>query len=71
MDLTEYDALIATADCKYLGKEAIIVTGRNHYKALVVDCSSEPQVMKERQLVADINRPELVHQRVYLIIKGN
>lgn len=69
-DITGYQALLATPSCDHVGKRGRLIVGNRAYSALVVDCAQPEHrgAMVANGLLADVNVPELVHQKGVLII---
>ena len=69
-NISDYDLLLATPSCHYVGKSARLIVDRDIYTALIVDCAKPQhrQEMIDNGLLADVNNLELVHQKGYLVI---
>lgn len=70
-DWTAYDVLVATADCRNLGRSGWLIANRNVYTSIVVDCENGEHrgQMAERGLLADANRRELAHKQGWLVLR--
>lgn len=68
-DLSVYDALVAPPQCELLGHRGWLVADGQVLAVLVVDCGGPGNKMLENGLLADVNRPELVHKEGWLVLK--
>ncbi len=73
IDISNYDALVATEDCNLIGRHGWLLTDDRTESILVVDCQNrdERPRMSEVNLLADINVEDLVHKKALLLLKGN
>lgn len=62
--------LVAPADCDYLGSQGWLVTEDDVYNVTVVDCEADVHSgqMRQRGLLVDTNRLDLVHKKAWLVI---
>jgi hypothetical protein len=72
-DIAQYDALVATIEWAHLGRAGWLIADKATYTALVVDCAQAKhrQAMMDGELLADVNRPQLVHKRAVLLLLSN
>lgn len=70
-DWTQYDVLIAPADCGLLGRSGWLIANGDVHSAIVVDCENGDHAgqMAERGLLADANRVGLAHKRAWLVLR--
>lgn len=68
---SKYDLLGATAECKWLGKSGLLLSGLKRKTILIVDCEADVHKgqMQERGLLVDINNEDLVHKKGWLLLK--
>ena len=68
-DISQYDALIAVADCSLIGREALLYTEIGTMTAIIYDCAGNdgtPTWMAENRIVAEVDywtwqrHPEIV-----------
>lgn len=71
VNLQDYNALVAPADCDLLGRRGWLVAGKRVVSALVVDCEADVHrgQMDERGLLLDTNRQDLAHLEGLLILR--
>lgn len=64
------ETLIATQDCSMLGHVAWLIVDGNFVGATVVDCEADVHagIMRQRGLLVDTNRVDLVHKTAWMII---
>lgn len=68
-NLASYDALVAPPQCELLGYDGWLVVDGKVFKILIVDCGGPDNTMIENGLLADINKPELVHKRGWMVLR--
>jgi hypothetical protein len=64
-----YDALVAPPACNLLGYDGWLVTNGEMLRVLVVDCGGPDNKMIENGLLADINKPHLVHKQGWMVLR--
>lgn len=71
IDINDYDVLLAPSDCGLLGRDGYLISNQQIFSALIVDCEARHHKgqMRQRGLLADVNRLELVHQKGYVIVR--
>lgn len=71
LDMSRYDALVATEDCLFIGREGWLLTELSTDRVLVVDCQNrdEQPRMSDVNLLADINVKDLVHEKGVLLLR--
>ena len=67
----EYTVLVATADCRQLGKSGWLIANGDVYTAIVIDCEQQAHrgQMAERGLLADASLEWLGHQAGWLVLR--
>lgn len=70
-DIAGYDALAAPADCGLLDKSGWLVAGGKVLTVKIVDCENGEHAgtMDGRNLLADVNREELGHEKAWLVLR--
>lgn len=71
VDPAGFDVLVAPPDCALLGRDGWLSVGGRVHRVLVVDCEARHHrgQMARRGLLADVNRPELVHRKGLVILR--
>ncbi len=67
-----FEVLVAPPNCQLLAKQGWLVTESGVYSAVVVDCADNPlhiKQFKDRRLLLDCNRKDLVYEWGWLIIR--
>ena len=70
-DWREYEVLVATPNCKQLGKSGWLIAGGRVMTAKVVDCEADVHAgqMAERGLLVDASRRWLNHKAGWLVLR--
>lgn len=78
IELGDYDSLVATESCKYIGWSGLLIVTNGSSIAqrtvLVVDCQDESEIIAGKSLsdlglLADVSDPdEILHWRGYLVL---
>lgn len=70
-DIAGYDVLAAPADCGLLNKSGWLIIEGRILSVKVVDCENgnHAGMMDGRNLLADVNREELAHERAWLVLR--
>ena len=70
-DWREYEVLVATPNCKQLGKSGWLIAGGRVLSARVVDCAQPKhrRAMEDNGLLVDASRRGLNHKAGWLVLR--
>lgn len=70
IDISRYDALVATEDCDLVGCDGWLITDK-FIRVIVVDCQGDhvKERMSDSDLLADVNDINEVHKKGWLLLR--